>query len=117
MHTCLKLVPTSHFRSLGLGEAGFGLDTELTARLLRAGVRPYEVPVSYNGRTAADGKKITWKDGVRCLAVLGKVRVTRSQTTLEPVWTPTAVRGSEDLDVVARASEPALALADRRQAG
>ncbi len=81
---------------------------------MRAGVRPYEVPVSYNGRTAADGKKITWKDGVRCLTVLGKVRVARSQTTLEPVWTPTAVRDADELEP-APATEGAVLLADRRR--
>lgn len=92
LHTCLKLVPTRHFRALGLGESGFGLDTELTARLLRAGVRPYEVPVSYDGRTAADGTKLTWRDGVRCLAVLTRVRVARARTKLDPVRTPARVR-------------------------
>ncbi|GAA1876855.1 glycosyltransferase family 2 protein [Lapillicoccus jejuensis] len=100
MHTCLKLVPTSHVRSLGLGESGFGLDTELTARLLRAGVRPFEVPVSYNGRTAADGKKITWRDGVRCLAVLGRVRAA-APAALAPVHRPVRVVTGYDAPVAA----------------
>jgi glycosyltransferase involved in cell wall biosynthesis len=70
MHTCLKLVPVAHFRALALAEHGFGLDTELTAKMMRAGVRPYEVPVTYYGRTRAEGKKITWRDGWQCLWVL-----------------------------------------------
>jgi hypothetical protein len=53
-----------------LSARGFGLDTELTAKMLHAGVRPYEVPVTYYGRTRAEGKKITWRDGVECLRVL-----------------------------------------------
>lgn len=85
MHTCLKLVPTHQFRSLRLTENGFGQDTELTARLLRDGVRPYEVPVSYNGRSVEHGKKITWMDGVHCLRILAKVRFERrEQVDLQP---------------------------------
>jgi len=87
MHTCLKLVQTNQFRSFRLTENGFGLDTELTARLLRAGARPYEVPVSYNGRSVAEGKKITWRDGLECLRILVKVRFARPQ----PLPTPASV--------------------------
>ncbi len=75
MHTCLKLIPTDHLRSLPLAEGGFGLDTEVTARLLRCGIRPLEVPVSYHGRSVSEGKKITWRDGLACLAVLARIRV------------------------------------------
>ncbi|WP_197522964.1 glycosyltransferase family 2 protein [Actinokineospora pegani] len=77
MHTCLKLLPVADFRALSLRENGFGLDTELTARLIRGGVRPFEVPVSYVGRTFADGKKIGWRDGLRCLSILTRVRAER----------------------------------------
>ncbi len=75
LHSCLKMVPASLFRSLTLTRANFGLDSEITAELLRRGYRPYEVPVSYVGRTHAQGKKITWRDGVDCLKVLGSVRL------------------------------------------
>lgn len=75
LHTCLKLIPLPVFRSLTLSQRGFGLDSEITAELLRRGLRPYEVPVSYSGRSRAEGKKITWRDGVRCLQVLGAVRL------------------------------------------
>jgi glycosyltransferase involved in cell wall biosynthesis len=84
LHTCLKLVPVSHLRAMALTEDGFGLDTELTARLLRAGIRPYEVPVSYNGRTAADGKKVSWTDGISCLRILMRERLKRDRTQLPP---------------------------------
>ncbi|MHB9861081.1 glycosyltransferase family 2 protein [Streptomyces sp. YIM S03343] len=77
MHTCLKLIPLSLFRSLHLRSAGFGLDTEITARLLRLGVRPFEVPVSYYSRSQAEGKKISWQDAVECFRILGKVRLMR----------------------------------------
>src|SRR5581483_4504815 len=79
MHTCLKLVPTAHFRQLTLTENGFGLDTELTGRLLRGGVRPLEVPIRYTARSVEDGKKITWRDGMRCVSILIRVRLQRAQ--------------------------------------
>jgi dolichol-phosphate hexosyltransferase len=77
LHTCLKLVPLSLFRSLSLRESGFGLDTELTATLLRLGIRPFEVPISYYSRSHAQGKKINWRDAIACLAILLKVRTKR----------------------------------------
>lgn len=117
MHTCLKLVPVQQFRQLSLSEAGFGLDTQLTAALLRAGVRPYEVPVTYNGRTAAEGKKISWHDGVECLRLLAKARLTkpkelpagpfRAGAHVVPIRvTPTArpERATDGMDQIAHAA-------------
>lgn len=75
LHTCLKLMPLINLRELNLSESGFGLDTEVTARLLRRGVRPFEIPVSYYGRSHAEGKKITWRDAVACARILLRVRI------------------------------------------
>jgi dolichol-phosphate hexosyltransferase len=80
LHTCLKLMPLVMLRSLDLREKGFGLDSEITARLLRRGIRPFEVPISYYGRSHAEGKKITWRDGVACTLILLRVRL-RSPVT------------------------------------
>ncbi|MGH2915643.1 MAG: glycosyltransferase family 2 protein [Solirubrobacteraceae bacterium] len=77
LHTCLKLVPVDLFRALKLREDGFGLDTEITAKLLAHGMNPFEVPVSYHSRSAAHGKKITWRDGLECLRVLARIRTAR----------------------------------------
>jgi hypothetical protein len=86
LHTCLKLMPTALLQSMRLGESGFGLDTEITASLLRAGIRPFEVPVSYVGRSRAEGKKINWRDGVECVWILLRVRTRpRSSQLLEYV--------------------------------
>ena len=74
LHTCLKLLPVSLVRELGLREKGFGLDTELAAEMLRLGYRPFEVPVSYHSRTRSEGKKLDWRDGVACMAILVRVR-------------------------------------------
>jgi dolichol-phosphate hexosyltransferase len=82
LHTCLKLIPTTMLRSLRLTETGFGLDTEISASLLRHGVRPFEVPVSYFSRSHEEGKKITWRDALACLRILLRVR-TQSRRKFE----------------------------------
>lgn len=64
METCYKMVRADLLKSLPLRTDRFGIEPELTARLAQAGARIYEVPISYNGRTYAEGKKIGWKDGV-----------------------------------------------------
>jgi hypothetical protein len=55
---------TGLLKSLPLTTSRFGIEPELTARFSQAQARIYEVPISYNGRTYAEGKKINWKDGV-----------------------------------------------------
>jgi glycosyltransferase involved in cell wall biosynthesis len=79
MHTCLKLMPVNTFKNLKLRENGFGLDTEITAALLRLGIRPFEVPVSYYSRSHAEGKKINVWDALECLHILFKVRTKRKK--------------------------------------
>jgi glycosyltransferase involved in cell wall biosynthesis len=65
-------------RSLPLVSEGFGFEPEVTAKLLRRGdVRLYEIPVSYYGRTYAEGKKITWRDGLKAVALLLRFRFKR----------------------------------------
>ena len=75
LHTCLKLLPVPMLRLMQLEEEGFGLDTEISAELLRRGFRPFEIPVSYVGRSRSEGKKIRLSDAFRCLQVLLKVRL------------------------------------------
>ena len=75
LHTCLKLLPLSMLRRMRLEEEGFGLDTEISAELLRRGFRPFEVPVTYVGRSREEGKKIRLSDAFRCMQVLLKVRL------------------------------------------
>lgn len=78
MHTCLKLMPVADFKAMPVNEHGFGLDTEIVGYLLRGGVRPYEVPISYLGRTVEEGKKISWRDGLDCLRILVRIRYRRA---------------------------------------
>ena len=75
LHTCLKLVPREVFTRIPLFEEGFGLDTELTAWLLRTGMAFSEVPISYHSRSRAEGKKITWRDSLACLHILLLIRM------------------------------------------
>lgn len=63
METCYKMVRADLMKSLPLHSKRFGIEPELTARLAQSGARIYEVPISYSGRTYAEGKKIGWKDG------------------------------------------------------
>lgn len=74
LHTCLKLLPLPLLRAMELHEEGFGLDTEISAELLRRGFRPFEVPVSYIGRTRAEGKKIALRDAFVSTWVMIAVR-------------------------------------------
>jgi len=64
METCYKMVRADLLRSLPLRAERFGIEPELTAALARARARIYELPISYAGRTYAEGKKIGWRDGV-----------------------------------------------------
>jgi glycosyltransferase involved in cell wall biosynthesis len=64
METCYKAIRGELARSLPLKSNRFGFEPEVTARLARANARIYEVPISYSGRTYAEGKKINWRDGV-----------------------------------------------------
>jgi len=64
METCYKVMRTDLARSLPLRANRFGIEPELTARLAQARARIYEMPISYDGRTYEEGKKIGWRDGV-----------------------------------------------------
>jgi glycosyltransferase involved in cell wall biosynthesis len=77
LETCFKLLPLSLYRRLDVRSAGFGMEAELTGKLLRAGIRPYEVPISYKARGREEGKKLTWRDGVKALAILSRERARR----------------------------------------
>lgn len=65
-----KAFLTAKLKDLRLRENGFGIEPELAAQAARLRLRIYEVGVTYNGRTYAEGKKITWRDGLRALWVI-----------------------------------------------
>jgi glycosyltransferase involved in cell wall biosynthesis len=68
METCYKMFRAPVIKGLRLESDRFGFEPEVTAKVARIpGIRVFEVPVSYNGRTYEEGKKIGWKDGVAAL--------------------------------------------------
>jgi glycosyltransferase involved in cell wall biosynthesis len=77
METCYKAFRADALRGLRLEEQRFGFEPEVTLKVARAGLRVYEVPISYHGRTYEEGKKIGWKDGMRALWVIAKHAVRR----------------------------------------
>ncbi len=72
--TCYKAFRTDVIKSIDLRCKRFEFCPEVTARLLKRGYRFEEVPISYEARTFAQGKKITWKDGLECIWALIKYR-------------------------------------------
>lgn len=67
METCYKMFRREALAGVALRSDRFGIEPELTARMARRGARIYEVPISYRGRTYAEGKKIGWKDGLAAI--------------------------------------------------
>jgi len=67
METCYKVFRREFVQRITIQENRFGFEPEITAKVARLGARIYEVPISYYGRTYEEGKKISWKDGVRAI--------------------------------------------------
>ena len=80
LETCYKLMPLDLYRSLNIRQAGFGMEAEITGKLLARRIRPFEVPISYRARSREAGKKITWKDGVQAVWILAKLRFAARHT-------------------------------------
>lgn len=74
METCYKLMPLALVKSLNLRARHFEFEPEVTAKILKRGIRIWEVPISYAGREYHEGKKITWQDGIPALWALVKYR-------------------------------------------
>ncbi len=77
METCYKAIRGDLARSLHLTSNRFGFEPEVTARLAQTKARIYEVPISYSGRTYAEGKKIGWKDGVAAIGHIIRYNFTK----------------------------------------
>jgi glycosyltransferase involved in cell wall biosynthesis len=75
METGYKAFRAEVLRSLDLRQDSFAIEPEITGKICKRDLRIYELPISYYGRTYAEGKKITWRDGFRALWVLFAVRV------------------------------------------
>lgn len=75
METCYKVFRADVIKPLTIRSRRFEVEPELTAKILKQGIRIYEVPISYTGREYHEGKKITWKDGFIALWTLFKYRL------------------------------------------
>ena len=74
METCYKLMPGDFVRNVEIKSERFDFEPEITAKILKAGLKIKEVPISYKGRAFSEGKKITWKDGFNAIHALIKFR-------------------------------------------
>jgi len=80
METGFKVMRTTLMRRLGLRGNRFDIEPEITGRILRLGYRIYEVPIDYVARTRAQGKKLTWQDGVKALLALMRIRLSSTRS-------------------------------------
>jgi len=74
METCYKLFTRESLEGITIKSNKFDFEPEITAKILRRGIRIYEVPISYTGREMHEGKKISWRDGIPALWALVKYR-------------------------------------------
>jgi len=74
METCYKLIRSDIIKSMKIESNKFDFEPEVTAKLLRGNHKIKEIPITYNCRSFEEGKKITWRDGVKALYVLFKYR-------------------------------------------
>jgi glycosyltransferase involved in cell wall biosynthesis len=74
METCYKVIPGDFARTVNIKSTRFDFEPEITAKILKAGLRIKEVPIAYKGRSFDEGKKITWKDGFSAVSTLFKYR-------------------------------------------
>ncbi|MDQ2768506.1 MAG: glycosyltransferase family 2 protein, partial [Gemmatimonadota bacterium] len=79
MEVGYKAFTVRTFKLMHLTNPRFGIEPEIVARLAQMGARVYEVPISYHGRTYAEGKKITWKDGVAAFFHILQARFSSSK--------------------------------------
>lgn len=83
METCYKMMDATVLKSLKLRVNKFDIEPEVTAKLLRAGHRIYEVPIRYAGREVDEGKKISWRDGIPALWTLLWLRFVPQSSVLK----------------------------------
>lgn len=74
IETCYKVMRADIFKGINIKSKGFAIEPEITAKILKKKLRVYEMPISYYGRTYAEGKKITWLHGFEALWALVKYR-------------------------------------------
>jgi len=74
LETCYKLAPTQIWKQCKIQANDFGIEPEVTCKILKMGIRIYETPISYVGRDFSEGKKITWQHGFGAFWTIVKLR-------------------------------------------
>lgn len=92
METCYKVMRLDTARKLELRARGFELEPEITGGLLNLGYHIYEVPIRYRARSREEGKKLTWKDGVKALGMLTRVRLRQKRVRQREADTVRAIK-------------------------
>lgn len=78
LETCFKMARREAWLSLDLAQNGFGVEAEMTGKLLARGYLIHEVPIRYSARTREEGKKLQWTDGLQALAILMTIRARKA---------------------------------------
>lgn len=86
METGYKVLRSELWRRLNLQGTRFDIEPDITARVLRLGYRIHEVPIRYYARSREEGKKLTWRDGVRALSTLVRLRLASEERLFGPGW-------------------------------
>lgn len=95
METCYKVFRRAAIQAIPIEEDRFGFEPEITVKVAKLGLRIYEVGISYWGRTYEEGKKIGWKDGVRCLWCLLKYSIEEPAALSKRLSSPIANQHNE----------------------
>jgi glycosyltransferase involved in cell wall biosynthesis len=86
METGYKVLRSDLWRRLNLRGRRFDIEPDITARVLRLGYRIHEVPIRYYARSREEGKKLTWKDGVRAVGTLVRLRLASNESLFGNGW-------------------------------
>jgi glycosyltransferase involved in cell wall biosynthesis len=108
METCYKVFRREIVQQIPIEEDRFGFEPEITIKVAKRRLRIYEVGISYWGRTYEEGKKIGWKDGVRCLWCLLKYSIKERAVALR------ASVDAEDVILATQPSKPATGIRNSR---
>jgi len=86
IETGYKVLRSELWRRLNTSRAGFDIEPDITARILRLGYRIHEVPIRYHARSREEGKKLTWRDGVHAMTTLARLRVSSDERLFGKGW-------------------------------
>ena len=108
METGYKVLRSELWQRLNLTGSRFEIEPDITARVLRLGYRIHEVPIHYYARNRAEGKKLTWKDGVKALLTLTRLRLSSQARLFGAAQDDAYHRGRQEILSLAHPLKPDL---------